>query len=370
MTPKLFLRNILSLSALEIFFLIFICGFFLPKFKIVSFYVSIPDILAVFFTLKFFMKGKINTIILSIFKFEITITFFFIFLLLINFIKNNTDYYSFFYVLRITSYIFASFYIIGKIKKNCSKIINLSIYIVGIYIFFYVSYILINIWGFSIDEIFYGYTKIRLKLPFEYSNTTSVPFGYLLSLIFVYIVSSKNVFKFSKFNSLLFLLAQLFTISRAATLSSVIFLIFKKNKIGYFFIPIFLYFIFLKTFSDGSLDKSSFDRVRFLIHSVDVYFNNLQNNFFGFGLSPNILFSNTDYYYFENIFSQSLMNGGILFVLIIITMYITFTYRMLFKMKYIYIPVLIGNLFGGFNLLSTISLPLYIMMVYHSYHIE
>lgn len=101
----------------------------------------------------------------------------------------------------------------------------------------------------------------------------------------------------------------------------------------------------------------------FFIYSINFYLKSLPHSFLGFGLSPNILYENTGYFYYENIFAQSLMNGGLIFLLIIILMYFTFAYRILFLGMYIYVPVLVGNFFGGYNLFSTISLPLYLMFV-------
>lgn len=362
-------KNTFRLSVSNILFLILTCGFLLPKFNFSGFFVSIPDLVSILLSLGFIINFKLNKKILSIFKYEIVICFLFFFLLIINSLLANADYYSFFYVIRILSYIAACLFMVQNIKTDCTIIANISITIVGIYIFFYCFYIIFNIHDYTIDQILYGYTKIRLKLPFEYSNTTSVPFGYLLSLIFAYIFFDKIVVKKkSKLN--LFLLAQILTISRAAVLSTIVLFFFKKNIIKYFLIPLLFFFIAYKTFESGSFDKSSYDRIRFVFISTKIYFENFSNNFFGIGLSPEIIFSKTNYYYFENIFSQSLINGGPLLLLVVISMYITFSYRIFAKKKYIYIPVLIGNFFGGFNLLSTISLPIYFIIIYSIYELN
>jgi len=355
---KLYVRNIYELSFLEKLVIIFLCGFLLPKISFLGTYISIPDILSVFFSI-YLLKVKYKIKIINIFKFEILIVFFYILLLLYNYLASNIDLYSFLNITRFAFYILATVNLIYFLGNKSKKIIDISIYTIGIYILFYLLYIIINIWKYPIEEIFYGYTSIRLKLPFEYSGTTSVPFGYLLSLIFAYTLGSK------KNGSFLFFVGQIFTMSRSAILSSLIFLFFKNKKLFFICFPVVVALILYKSFSKGVMDHSSYDRFYFFIYSIDFYLKSLPHSFFGFGLSPYILYENTGYFYFENIFAQSLMSGGIVLLLIIILMYFTFAYRILFLGMYIYIPVLVGNFFGGYNLFSTISLPLYLMFVYH-----
>ena len=362
-------KNTFRLSVSNILFLILTCGFLLPKFNFSGFFVSIPDLVSILLSLAFIINFKLSKKILSIFKYEIILCISFLYLLIINYLLANADYYSFFYVLRILSYTAACLFMVQNIKNDCTSIVNMSIIIVGIYIFFYCFYIIINIHDYTIDQILYGYTKIRLKLPFEYSNTTSVPFGYLLSLIFAYIFFNKIVLK-KNFKINLFILAQILTISRAAVLSTLVVFFFKKNIVKYFLIPILFFFIIYKNIESGSLDKSSFDRVKFLIISTKIYVENFPYNFFCIGFITEIVFSYTNFYFFESIFSQSFVNGRSLLLFIVISMYLTFSYRILAKKKYIYIPVLIGNFFGGFNLLSTISLPIYFILVYSIYKLD
>ncbi len=362
MILKMFQKNILKLSLNESLSIVLLCGFLFPKFSFLNYNISIPDLLACIFAVTLLFKIKhIKLKIFEIFKFEILILIFFLFLLFFNLLISNIDAYSFLYVFRILIYISASIYILSVIKKKrVLKILEIALYIISFYIFFYIVYILINIWNYPIDVILYGYTKIRLKLPFEYSGTTSVPFAYLLALIFAYFQSKSKTLKMS-----LFFVAQIFTISRAAILASSITLLFKYKKFGFvvFFITILL--VVFKTILGGGFDHSSSDRIFFLIYSIELFLETFPDSLFGYGLSPTILYSNTGYFYYENIFSQSLMNGGIFLTLIVFMMYIVFTYRILFKRKYIYIPVLIGNLLGGFNLFSTISLPIYFILVYY-----
>jgi hypothetical protein len=353
---KLYARNIYELSFLEKLVIIFLCGFLLPKISFLGTYISIPDILSVFFSI-YLLKVKYKIKIINILKFEILITFFYILLLLYNYLASNIDLYSFLNITRITFYIFATINIISFLGNKSQKIIDISIYTIGIYVLFYVFYIIINIWKYPIEVIFYGYSSIRLKLPFEYSGTTSVPFGYLLSLIFAYILGSK------KNSSFLFFVAQIFTMSRSAILSSLIFLFFKNKKLFFISFPVIVALLLYKSLAKGEIDHSSYDRIFFFIYSINFYLKSLPHSLLGFGLSPNILYENTGYFYYENIFAQSLMTGGIIFFLINILMYFTFAYRLLFLGMYIYIPVLVGNFFGGYNFFSTISLPLYLMFV-------
>lgn len=353
---KLYVRNIYELSFLEKLVIIFLCGFLLPKISFLGTYISIPDILSVFFSI-YLLKVRYKIKIINILKFEILIVFFYILLLFYNYLANNIDLYSFLNITRFTFYIWATVNLISFLGNKSKKLIEISIFTIGIYVLFYVLYIIVNIWNYPISVIFFGYTSIRLKLPFEYSGTTSVPFGYLLSLIFVYTLGSK------KNNSFLFFIGQIFTMSRAAILASLIFLFFKNKKIFFISFPLVVAFILYKSFSSGELDYSSYDRFYFFIFSFNFFLKSLPHSLLGFGLSPNILYENTGYFYYENIFAQSLMNGGLIFLLIIILMYFTFAYRILFLGMYIYIPVLVGNFFGGYNLFSTISLPLYLMFV-------
>lgn len=370
MKSKLLQKNISKFLIPDILFIIFICGFLGPKISFFKFVISISDILAILFCIIFIITGKLKKKTYGIFKIEFLIGVFYIFLYLINFgFADKIDGYSFFFVFRIFTYVMASLFMLNYLsvyKRN--KIIKYSILVIFIYIFFYSIFILINVWSYSLDSILYGYTKIRLKLLFEYSNTTSVPLGYILSIIFTYILySKKKIFKTEKFLLFVYFLAQVFTISRSAILSSGAAIILKKNYINLIIIPLVFFLIAYKTLnysSENILDKSSFDRVKFLLHSFNFYFQNFPSNFFGYGLSPDIVYLNTGYYYYENIFSQSLISGGILLLLLIFLLKFLFAYRVIFKYQYIYIPVIIGNIFGGFNLFSTLVLPIYFLLIY------
>jgi hypothetical protein len=360
MTLRLFQKNIFNTSLIEYISIIFVCGFLLPKFSVMGFYTSFSDICGCILTILLFYKFTLIDIkIINLFIFELTSSFFIIFLLFFNFVTNNIDSYSYLYTSRIIIYIFASIYIIKNTNLDSYKILNFSINIITIYIYIYIFLILLNIWNFSIDEILYGYTFVRLKLPFEYSGTTSVPFGYLLSLIFTYLVATK------KSHLSVYFIAQILTMSRAAVLSSSVIILLKKRKFGLIIFLLTLLFIINKTLLSGGLDHSSSDRLVFFFYSLEFYFNSFSKFIFGYGLSPSLLYLNTGYYYYENIFSQALMNGGIIFLILTFTMYLIFAFRIIFMKKYIYIPVLIGNFLGGFNLFSTISLPLYFLLVFY-----
>lgn len=360
MIQNLFQKNISNISPIDILYVIFLCGFLLPKFQFLGFHISISDILSLFFSFLFFLKlKKLDKKILYFFKFELIISLTILFLLYVNQLIYNNDAYSYFYTVRIITYILASIYIIQISGNRGINITSLTINIVILYSFLYILFIFLNISKYSLDEILYGYTEVRFKLPYEYSGSTSVPLAYLLSLIFAYLSKTK------KASLIILFLAQIFTVSRAAIISSSILLIVKYKKYGYLIVPLSLFFVLYKTLISNELDHSSSDRITFATYSIYFYLNDFPKSFFGYGLSPNILYSNTGYFYYENIFSQVLMSGGILYFLVIVAMYINFSYRILFLKRYIYIPVLLGNFLGGYNLLSTISLPIYFMLAYY-----
>lgn len=352
---------------IKIFLIVlFVAGWLVPKVSLGA-SVGIQDLASVLLLINF----KIKKDVFHLFYGELVYAILLLFFAVIEFVMyNSLD--GFLISVRILLYVLAG---ISILRYNINIIQKSFRVIVKIYIVYFIYNFLIIIFyvlngGVSLAVFLLGYGDFRIKAPFEGGGTTTVPIGYMLSLLLTVTFAL-----YGRLTNIFFSLCALGTASRSAILS--VFLIlgrqmnFRKISSWLFALPIvilFLGFIYMKSFGSdsGSLDGSSSKRMELYTYALKVIWENPSALLIGVGVSGSVLEARLGESFFESMLFNSLVQGGVLLLLssvFIIVKSIYYDYR--YKLNYLSIPILIGNVIGGSNYFSMFAFPLMVLIIAH-----
>lgn len=354
----------------KILFLLLHLGWLFPKIDLGILNLGIQEISGVIIIV-FFLK--IETSFLKIFFLEIAFAFMSLVIGLSYFVFNH-DYYGLFLGIRLLVFTLA----LLSIEKDCNFIEDILKYcakVCFLFVLFSIIAIIISfgLGGFNIFDFLYGSGYNKIRAPFEGNNAASsqIPMGILLALLSIFpnhIVGS--------FQRKVFVIGTFLSTSRAAILGYVSAIIINRNTIFIYKSLIIIMgasFIYFKTYLQGgysnTLDGSTNLRLELYLHAIKFYSENPVLLLLGNGIGSKSLMENTGYGFYESSIINSLMQGGIILMLLIVFIFIR---NLIFDRKYnlggISILLLAANTVGGDNYFSMYSYP--ITMTFIIYQIK
>lgn len=353
---------------IKIFFIIlYVCGWLFPKLTIGGINLGIQDLACVLLLLNI----KINKNYLNFFFAELLYASV-ILLFSVFEIINNSSLEGALIAIRIFLFVISGIAISRFQILTIRTALKLIVKIYIIYFLYNLIIILYNIIGGGINLIVFlrGYGDFRIKAPFEGGGTTTVPIGYMFSILL-----TLTLVHYNRWINFFFSICALGTASRSAILSVFVTnglnMNFKRISswlLAIPFIVLFIGFVLMKSLGDsGEIDGSSAKRFDLYIYALKLMWHNPIALFTGFGVGPKVLEANIGESFFESLVFNSLIQGGlILFISSIFILIKCVFCDIKYKLNYISIPVLIGNLIGGSNYFSMFAFPLMILIIVYT----
>lgn len=359
----------INIENIKVFFIVlYVCGWLLPKISLGGLSLGIQDLACLLLLIRF----KIRKDLLSIFYGELAYSIFLVFYSVVELISaGGLD--GILISVRVFLFVIAG---IGILRYEMETIRKSLRVIMRIYIaYFLYNFLLIiyslTVGGVSLIVFLRGYGDFRIKAPFEGGGTTTVPIGYMFSILL-----TATLVLYGKWTNFFISLCALGTASRSAILSVFIVHGFKMNykKVSSWFLAVpfvilFAGFVIMKSYSSdsGDIDGSSSKRLDLYSYAISMIWHQPSALLLGFGVSAKALDASIGESFFESMLFNSLMQGGV--ILLLSSAYILIKsvyYDNFYKLNYISIPILIGNLIGGSNYFSMFAFPLMVVIIVHT----
>lgn len=329
--------------------LLFLSGWLFPKY----FGIGVTEVAGLLLIFLYCRNGVITKFQLNHSK-EILLFAFYSFLTSTIWILSD-DFEGLIRSMRLLGYAFMFLLFFRLPTKKVQKAIKLYDIILIIYLLFYFYNISQNI---TIYNLIYG--GYALKPPIYNLQSASAQIPFSLHLAYYSILRINQKIHLSSF------LATIFTTTRS-TIIGFIPQILSKKRFFILTIPIFAVIViksFSFTQSSKILDGSSLKRIEYYNLGTEIATENIQSLFLGNGYGLESLDKKVGQDTFESFFLDSLVQGGIL--LLILSILIIRRFWILSKLlnnKTLFYIIFISALIGGNNLFSPYAFPILTILI-------